>query len=490
MDVGVRCDLVSFRLTITWGYIVFDPRAVNSLVSFSNSQGVEVRGTLLKLTRTTLIFEVYNPYSIIQLSEVLQDVQIRRGDNLIYRGRAVVTNLVNTGLMLIVSTVLLDPWSDLVSALVEGEAVIDEVENFLAEWEEAYQLRPGYQVSVSRLRSLMTEIYRWLGQVDLVPEQTATDSAQEFSNEQFQKLAEPILKRLGELFAEFEYEASEVPAEEVVNHKRFAQHDLHPLMLSAPFVHRSFYKPLGYAGDYEMVNMMLRDPREGPTAYAQIVNTLYLSAGPAAAHRNRIEILVDRLHKNASKAAEEGKTLSVLNVGCGPAIELQRFFRLDPLAERCRFELMDFNGETIEYTRNRLDSAMADGTRPMGVQLVHKSVHELLKQAVRRDTGELSGQYDFVYCAGLFDYLSDRVCSRLLKLFYRWVKPGGVVLATNVHPSNPIRFAMEHLAEWYLIYRDEEQMETLVPEMEHKRIWEDETGVNIFLEMTKPAWQS
>lgn len=466
---------------------MFDPRAVNSLVSFHNSQGAEVRGTLLKLTRTALIFEVYNPYSIVQLSEVLQEVQIRRGEHLIYRGRAVVTNLVNTGLMLIVSTILLDPWSDLISVIEEGDALGTEVELFLAEWEEAYQLRPGYQLVVSRLRSLMTEIYRWLGQVDLTSEGRATSPMERLADDRFQELAEPILKRLDDQFDEFEEEADKVQSDEVVNHKRFAQHDLHPLILSAPFVHRSFYKPLGYAGDYEMVNMMLRDSREGPTAYAQLVNTLYLQAGPARAHRNRINILVDHLRENAGRVAESGETLSVLNIGCGPAVELQRFFRRDRAAARCSFELMDFNAQTIEYTQARLQEASAEGTKPLNLRLIHESVHELLKRAARRDAGELSARYNFVYCAGLFDYLSDRVCSRLIQLFYNWLAPGGSLLVTNVHPNNTNRYAMEYLLEWYLIYRDEKRMSDLAAKYAKKSVYADDTGLNVFLELKKNA---
>jgi len=60
------------------------------------------------------VFEVYNPYSIVQASEVLTDLRIRRGERQIYKGSAVVSNLISTGLMLIVSASLNDPWSDLV----------------------------------------------------------------------------------------------------------------------------------------------------------------------------------------------------------------------------------------------------------------------------------------------------------------------------------------------------------------------------------------
>jgi len=79
-----------------------------SIITFRNSQGQECRGTLLKLTRQKVVMEVYNPYSIVQLSEVLANLKIVRGDSTIYNGRAVVSSVVNTGLMLIVSAPRVD----------------------------------------------------------------------------------------------------------------------------------------------------------------------------------------------------------------------------------------------------------------------------------------------------------------------------------------------------------------------------------------------
>ena len=72
-------------------------------------------------------------------------------------------------------------------------------------------------------------------------------------------------------------------------------------------------------------------------------------------------------------------------------------------------------------------------------------------------------KFDFVYCAGLFDYLSDKVCARLLQYFAARTNVGGTVLVTNVHSSNPQKISMEHLLEWHLIYRDEGQLESLLP---------------------------
>jgi extracellular factor (EF) 3-hydroxypalmitic acid methyl ester biosynthesis protein len=96
--------------------------------------------------------------------------------------------------------------------------------------------------------------------------------------------------------------------------------------------------------------------------------------------------------------------------------------------------------------------------------------------------------FDFVYCAGLFDYLSEKVCQRLLRYFAARTKPDGTILVTNVHSSNPEKNTMEHLLEWHLIYRDEEEMRYLAPTTcEVRSIYTDDTGVNVFLELQNTA---
>jgi extracellular factor (EF) 3-hydroxypalmitic acid methyl ester biosynthesis protein len=87
----------------------------------------------------------------------------------------------------------------------------------------------------------------------------------------------------------------------------------------------------------------------------------------------------------------------------------------------------------------------------------------------------------------LFDYFPDNVCRNLVALYYRWVRPGGLLLVTNVHPNNPERYTMEHLLEWYLIYRDEPQMATLAPKGTDPEVYADETGVNVFMRIRKPG---
>ena len=48
---------------------------------------------------------------------------------------------------------------------------------------------------------------------------------------------------------------------------------------------------------------------------------------------------------------------------------------------------------------------------------------------------------------------------------------------------------MEHILDWYLVYRDERQMESISAPQAQKRIYTDDTGLNVFLEMTAPERQ-
>lgn len=459
---------------------------MESLVVFRNSQMEEARGTIVSLSRSRAVFEVYNPYSIVQLSELLSDFRVQRGDRTIYRGRAVVSNLVSTGLLLMVSATLVDPWSDM-AGLSPGPKLRTEVNRFVDDWDRARQrLRPSYELCVSRLRNFLHELSRWLehGEMEAGIHDVPPDSS--LPLEFLGDVAEEASPKLGELFEAFEHEASEVAPEDVDIHKVFCHRDLHPLVMCSPFLHRIFHKPLGYAGDYEMVNMILGDIWEGGSnTYARLVNGGFLSNATAVGHRNRVDRLEQYLVDELARVQTEQRPLRVLNVGCGPAEEMQRFIRKARNQPWVQFDLMDFNQQTLDVTKSKIGDHTSRLHPASSVQYIHKSIHELLKEAVRR-TDDSPPQYDFVYCAGLFDYVQKRTCSLLVKLFFEWISPSGVVVVTNVHTSNPVRATMEHLAEWNLILRDERDMMQLAPDLGEQSVWVESAGTNIFLELRKP----
>jgi len=461
------------------------PPEVNEFITFKNSQGATARGTLLTLSQNHLVFETYNPYSVVQLSEVISSVTVYQFREKVYVGKAVVSSLINTGLMLIVSATLVDPWLEKLKPRQLLNAA-SESQGFVFEWKQLNEkVLPNYQLAVNKIRSFLTDTSRWVRQFDEFSDNSKTA---EISNKEIiTKISEPLLSNLAELFFQFEIEAKKVAPDQIDSCKRFAQQELHPLMMQSPFGYRTYHKPLGYAGDYEMVNMMIRDPYEGETTYAKLINLFLLARGPAEAHRNRIDILLKRIKEVAQKVASQGRRAQIFNFACGPAIEIQRFIEQEEISENCDFILLDFSQETLDYTSRTLERAkQKSGHKKVGIKLVHKSVNDVLRKAVglRDENLEEHNNLDLVYCAGLFDYLSDRVCAKLMSTFFAQLSEGGELLATNVHSNNPAQGLMEHVFEWYLIYRNEQTFPGVI-ESKDPIIYSDSTGFNIFLEVKK-----
>jgi len=451
---------------------------IDPLVNFRNSAGDAVHGTILHVQRTSLAMEIYKPDAVGQLSELLTELTIRIGITPLYSGKAIVTSLVNTGLTAVVSVSLIDDWHELGAIVIAPAAARQAAQDFVRQWSDNSRIEGRYQVVVNEMRTFLADAARWVGQIDL-SDSLPRENGQ-LRDDVFYELAAPLIEKTQYYFAALEREAARIAADAAPPHRAYAQAALHPLLLGAPFVFRTFAKPLGYAGDYQMVNQIVGEPRQGPNTYFQMVNVAFLQTAVALAHRNRIDMLAGFLARLADAAKLAGRPFRILNVGCGPAIEIARFLQTYQQPEWLSFELMDFNAETLNWTRDKLTQIQRTLNTQVQIDYVQDSVHHMLKRRID-DEAPAMRPFDAVYCAGLFDYLSDKVCTRLMQHFAANIRLGGTLLVTNVHTNNPVRYGMEHLMEWYLIYRDEEKLLSLLPNntVEH-RIYVDATGVNVF----------
>jgi extracellular factor (EF) 3-hydroxypalmitic acid methyl ester biosynthesis protein len=456
-----------------------------------NSQNVSIRASILRLTRYIVAFEVYNPYSILQTSEVLSDFQIFVNAKMVYTGRAMVRSLVNTGIYLVCEVALDDGWLDvdLFSPVTQRDRLLGEFDEFIKEWQNVHRVNTDFKIVVADLHSLLDGLRGWLEQVELGIRSEPSSSRSSVEIQVIKDLQQPILPEVTDLFARFEKVATQIEVPLQPLHQFYLRRQLHPLLLCAPFVYRTYQKPLGYAGDYEMVNMILRDPHEGSSLFAKLLNTYFWSQAPAEAHRNRITYLTETLVGETKRVSRLGRPARVFNLGCGPAKEVQNFFMQDDLCELAELTLVDFNEETLQYTSHLLNELKRKLGRRTQLQFEQKSVSQILKDSGRQDKIFAPGSYDLVYCAGLFDYLSDRVCKKMMDIFYELVAPGGLLVATNVAANNPIRNMMEYVLAWNLIYRDTRQLEGLRPTKAldgEFRVLSDPTSVNIYIEVRKP----
>jgi extracellular factor (EF) 3-hydroxypalmitic acid methyl ester biosynthesis protein len=419
----------------------------------------------------------------------LSGFQIFINTHIVYTGRATVRSLINTGTYLVAEVGLDDGWlnADLFSPVNQRERLLAELQEFLNEWTNLQQVHQDFKLVISDLQSLLGGFRGWLEQVELGIRSAPADKRSAIEGQVISDLQPAILPQVHSLFKRFETIAVSVPEQFQPLHQFYLRRQLHPLLLCAPFVYRTYQKPLGYAGDYEMVNMILRSPYEGSSLFAKLVNTYFLSQPPAEAHRNRIKYLTEQILTETKRTARLDRPARIFDLGCGPAGEIQDFLIQEDISDLAEFTLVDFNEETLRYTANRLSELKKRYNRRTSVSYLPKSVSQILRDSRRGDEAFISESYDLVYCAGLFDYLSDRVCRKMMEIFYDLVAPGGLLIVTNVAAHNPVRNIMEYVGAWNLIHRDALQLASLRPASEAEiRVTSEQTSMNIFLELRKP----
>jgi hypothetical protein len=118
------------------------------------------------------------------------------------------------------------------------------------------------------------------------------------------------------------------------------------------------------------------------------------------------------------------------------------------------------------------------------VRTVNCSVRALLAGKVNFEG------FHFVYAAGLYDYLSERVAARLTRQMFDMVVPGGRVLVANFAPGLPEVGYMETFMGWNLTYRTPDEMARLSAEVpggqwkSHRVFWDASENI-VFLDLVK-----
>ena len=251
----------------------------------------------------------------------------------------------------------------------------------------------------------------------------------------------------------------------------------------SPLLRRTYETPLGYAGDYEMMNMLYRDHAEGESLFGKIVNMYACQEPAAAANVNRLEFfgrkIVERLHSSA------GGPLQIASIGCGPAREIQLLLERAPeLGPRLDIALIDQEEAAITYCEHVLGPlANQTGAR---VRFIRESIRTLL---TARRLSDALGPRDFIYSAGLFDYLGDRSFAALLETLLGALTPKGELFVGNVNVTNTSRWSMEYGADWHLMHRTPQQLldftKQLDPVPASCTIDQEPLGVNLFLHIVK-----
>lgn len=448
--------------------------------------------TVLRLNRYVAVVEVYDPQIVLRVSQLLPEFRIALDEVSIYVGRATVASIINSGQSLVCEFKLAEGGlaAGITATAKAGGITTANFQVFLQEWQKVYRVLPEFKVVVADMQIFLRDFGRWIDQLELEFNTNGAAHSAEFKQNRITEISAQMAEAFTALHERFEDISNGIEPDARPAHEDFVKRQLHPLMMCSPFAHRTYSKPLGYAGDYEMVNMILREPLEGGSLYAKAVNGWFLRQWPAEAHRNRISYLTERLCEEALRGARRKQPVRILNLGCGPAHEIIQFLTESDLCQHAEFFLWDFNDETVERTGRSLEECRKKFNRRTSIHVTKKSVHQVLKDGVRAAPGAKLPQYDYIYCAGLFDYLTDKTCKQIMAIFYEWLAPDGLLAITNVVDCKPFRNMLEFLLDWHLIYRDTAQGRGLIPRAanpDYCRILRDSTEVNLMVEVRKPS---
>ena len=112
---------------------------IESLVTFRTDRGEEVHGAVTRLGQHVVAFEVHGPEIVLRMSEVLAQFQITANDRVIYKGHAVIRDLVGTGGGQACEVSLSDPWIDLEAlAETEPQRMREEFGRFVRGWQKVF----------------------------------------------------------------------------------------------------------------------------------------------------------------------------------------------------------------------------------------------------------------------------------------------------------------------------------------------------------------
>jgi SAM-dependent methyltransferase len=274
--------------------------------------------------------------------------------------------------------------------------------------------------------------------------------------------------------------------------KQYTEAILTPLLLQAPMVHRSYSKPLGYPGDYQVMLYYYGDSFEGDTAFAKVVHKLFVRHPLSAGVCTRKDYVLDwMLRQHDQVVRSGGGEFKVTSLGCGPAREVADFFSARrEWTGRVVFTLFDQEEETLEVAYAAARRSLALATGKASLECFNLSFGQLLRNTAPLKQG---GRQHFVYATGLFDYLNERTAQGLISTLYDNLAPGGLLLIGNAIGPNRHLFEPEFILDWTLIYRTQEEMRRLaaqLPGAARISVDEEPGGAYWFLRISKPPANS
>lgn len=258
----------------------------------------------------------------------------------------------------------------------------------------------------------------------------------------------------------------------------YREHWISDFFLQEPLTRRASEKPRGYAGDPVMLDLQYDFENEVSPPYEnkqpEVSELLYYELNRIShvqnANRERKRILARKIDQTSERVANP----YILSVACGHLREA-----LDSVAIKNKsigkFVAIDQDEESL--------SVAAESIKGFG-EVIPASVVDIMRNKV-----PLPG-FDLIYSLGVYNYLTDRLAKKLTNKLFQLLNPGGRLLIINYLPNNPSIGYMEAVMDWWLNYRNKDQMQELIEDIPQASInnvdiFVDQHEAIIFMEIEK-----
>ena len=270
--------------------------------------------------------------------------------------------------------------------------------------------------------------------------------------------------------------------------KEYTETLITPLLLQSPVIHRSYTKPLGYAGDYNTMRLIYHNALEGPTVFSRVFHKLACEEPLARGVRIRKELVKELQGKEYDRLIAEGSPDEVFratSVGCGPAQELAEFMAgREGWQRRAVWTLIDPEEQALSHAYRKVYPFISKNNDKLALRCKCMAFSRFLRDPEAVLARELQ---HFIYAAGLFDYLPRHLATELISVLYSRLTPGGLLAVGNAKTPNRHFWFGEFVLDWTLLYRTEAEMIELTAELEgaEVQVTTDDSGAYHFVLIRK-----
>lgn len=223
------------------------------------------------------------------------------------------------------------------------------------------------------------------------------------------------------------------------------QHPVADCFLEDPFTRWSFEKPRGYSGDAQLLDFIYghKSVSDRVASASPLGAALYdytRNASSSVAVRERRDILTRYVDDVATKTGPETE---ILTIAAG--------------------HLREANGSKA-LSENRIKRWVALDQDPLSIGSIARDFAGTCVEAVDGSVKDILlrshdlGRFDFVYAAGLYDYLTQKVAIKLTRRCLDMLKPGGTFLFANFAEEIAVDGYMESFMNWALLLRGSADM--------------------------------